>query len=849
MKVLEDNRSTPVARHSRRLPSGGRRPVRRSGIAAVAAAPLLVLLFAAGEARAQQTPQGQDQDPGQRQAQGQARLDSLIVQGNVRQPTAVITAEAGLHMGATITYRDVASAIRRLMATGQFRDVQVQQPVFSDPADPAGVVLTIIVEEQPFVGEIAFRGLETVRGTAVRDSVGLRAGAPLQPARVAAAEHLTRKMLADKGFMVKRLEHRLEELEGRPGEYRLIFDVDEGQRVALAEIEFEGNQAFSSEQLRKAMGTKREGFLWFRSGSYDEEKVRTDLRERLPEFYGSFGYIDFAIVGDQLTVDPVSGKARLVIHVQEGPQYRLAEFEVIGNSRFPASELTRYFERERGGLLSNLGLGGGGSGLPTGGDTFDQTAFFGATHRVEQLYRNQGYLYSRVTPVVDRVTLADGSPAVHATWQIQEGPPAYINKVTIVGNTKTHESVIRDRIFVIPGDVYNEELLIQSYQSIMGLGFFESPLPMPKMDQTGDGDVDITFEVVEKQTGSIGFGTSIGGGGGLAGFLSYEEPNLFGQAKSGSMRWEFGRWSNNFEASYADPSIRDSRFSGSISVFRARDRFFQFAEGQRRRTGAGLRFGVPLPTSDFRTRATFGYTLSRTEYEQFSESASDVFGQPPGVQSTFSLGLVRNTLNSPIFPTAGVRHEIEAAFSGGPLGGDANFQKYTAAGSWWVPVGQVGGSSPGSRPIRFALGLSADGGVILGNRESLDRFPFERFWMGGIQFGRPLRGYDETTITPRGYIARGTPGVALQDRLGDAYMRLSAEYAVRFTDMFSASAFFDAGSVWRSPREINPLRLARGAGVGVMLVTPFGPLGLDYGYGFDKDRPGWQLHFRFGPGL
>jgi outer membrane protein insertion porin family len=330
---------------------------------------------------------------------------------------------------------------------------------------------------------------------------------------------------------------------------------------------------------------------------------------------------------------------------------------------------------------------------------------------------------------------------------------------------------------------------------------------------------------------------------GLMGFLSYDQPNLFGQAKSGHLRWEFGRYSNNFEMSYSDPSIAGSWLSGSVSLFSSRDRFYTFQEGQRRRTGASTRIGIPLPNDRF-SRFNVGYSLSRTSYEQFDQSeAETLFSLPPGVQSTVSLGLTRMALDHPIFPTIGTRMELDASLSGGLLGGDGNFQKYTVNGAWWVPVGSVGGGQPGSRPIRFALGLTMEAGALFGDAS---RFPFERFWMGGVQFGRPLRGYDETTVTPTGYIPRGAQGVALDSRFGDAYMRLSAEYAVRFTDNISIGAFYDAGNIWRGPSEMNPTRLARGAGLGLMLVTPFGPLGLDYAYGFDKDQPGWQLHFKFG---
>lgn len=128
-------------------------------------------------------------------------------------------------------------------------------------------------------------------------------------------------------------------------------------------------------------------------------------------------------------------------------------------------------------------------------------------------------------------------------------------------------------------------------------------------------------------------------------------------------------------------------------------------------------------------------------------------------------------------------------------------------------------------------------------------FPFDRFWMGGVQFGQQLRGYDETSITPLGYFPERSPDLADIQRLGNAYLSMTAEYGIRISDNLSISTFLDAGNVWSDPRNIDPSRLYRGAGLGAQLVTPFGPLGLDYAYGFDKTSPGWQLHFRMGPGF
>lgn len=767
-------------------------------------------------------------------------VDKQSVEGNTRQTVDDILVISAVHTGDTVTINDVQTALRRLWATGQYKNVE---PRLIEQPQEGHVELRWKVAEQPYVSRIEFRGLENVRGSAVLDSAKLKAGGPFRPGRVAFAEAKVRDMLAKKGFQLKSISHRLEPVPGsKTGENNLIFDVREGQRVAIAEVEFEGNKVYSSDQLRNELTTKPEGFWWYRGGTYDEMKLRADLREKLPSFYGGSGYLDFAVTGDSLAVDAETGKGKLIIRVFEGPQYLLAGFDISGNRRFPTEDLRRYFEEESGGLLKGFGLGATRQ-TQTAGQPFDATAFESATTRVKQLYSNNGFLYAQVSPRIEKS--AGDSNRVRVTWDIREGEPAYVSSVTIAGNTYTHEDVIRGQLLVVPGDVYNEELLIQSYQRISALGFFQTPVTPPKMEPNDKGDVDITFQVTEKQTGSVNFGTAVGGGSGLAGFLGYDQPNLFGQAKSGHLRWEFGRYANNFEASYSDPAVQGSRYSGSLSLFSARDRFFQFSEGRRKRTGISTRFGIPMP-NDLRTRLTVGYSLSRTTYEKFEEQETNsLFSLPPGLQSTVSLGLQRFNLDHPMFPTSGTRQEISADFNGGLLGGNGDFQKYLLTSAWYVPIGKIGGSAPGSRPIRFTLGLSAEGGALFGDAT---RFPFERFYMGGVQFGRTLRGYEETTVTPRGYFGRNA-GIPLEDRFGNAYLRLSGEFAIRFNDNLSLGTFYDAGNVWRSAGEINPTRLLRGAGVGATLVTPFGPLGLDYAYGFDKDRPGWQLHFKFGQGM
>ncbi|MFH1765235.1 MAG: outer membrane protein assembly factor BamA [Gemmatimonadota bacterium] len=781
-------------------------------------------------------------NPGQGQAAVPAvKVDSIAVTGNSRLAAATIIGTLGFQAGVDVTYREIQTGIKNLYSTGQFADVIVRAE--GNVGEP--VTLILEVEEVDLVSRITFSGLEHASEGTVRDSTGLQANQPYSPPKVLRAKDFIRAELAKKGIPFARIEERTEEIEGQPGLIHLFLDVTEGNRITVAMVEVQGNDAIMKDDILEAMQTKKEGFFWFRGGSYDAEVFGQDLEEAIPSLYQAQGFLDFRVVSDSLVVDPQTGKTRIELQVDEGPQYRLDEFVVEGNRHFSTEEIERYFAREEGGLLSSLGFRGSRARDDT---YFDARKFEEAVFEVQQAYNNDGYLYARVEPWIVKLDAAEGEgPSVRAGWRITEANPAYINRIRISGNEYTHERVIRERIYVLPGDVYSQERLLQSYQSIGALGFFETPLPMPDIqpdEQTGD--VDITFYVEERQTGSINFGTAVGGGTGVSGFLGYDQPNLFGQAKQGHLRWDFGRYINSFTLSFTDPALFESRVSGTLSLFNSRDRFFQFATGKRKRQGFSTRFGFPVPWS-LRTQIIFGYSLALTEYTLFNDvDDTSLFGLPPGTQSQFSVGITRNNLSHPIFPVAGSRQSWNTEFNGGILGGDGDFIRHLAEGSWFVPVGQVGGSEGGGgSPIRFTLGIHLKGGAVFGD---VTNFPFDRFWMGGVQFGENLRGYDETSITPTGYYPERSREISDISRLGDAFLATTAELAMRISDNLSISTFFDAGNVWADARSIDPTRLFRGAGLGVQLVTPFGPIGLDYAYGFDKPDPGWQLHFRMGPG-
>jgi len=772
------------------------------------------------------------------------QVDSVHVTGNTRLATAAVMSELGILAGDEVTYADIQRGVQRLMATGEYDDVRVYA------ADDALGRTTLIVNlvERPTIVSYRFEGLEHIGSGGIRDTAGLETGLPLSPGAVHEVIHLIRGRLADIGYMAATVDTSLVPGE-RPGLYRLVFNVREGNRIVVTAVEFEGNEALSDGDLRSAMSVKPEGFLWWKTGEFRDEDYRQDLTVNLIERYGQDGYLDFQVLGDTMIIDPTTGKSKLLIRVEEGRQYRVAEFEIEGNEAIPTELLEARFNPKSRSLLQRLPLIG--SPVERGDPVFDTHQWRDATEEIRQLYRNSGYLYAQIEPVVEKLPAhEDGDPRVRLVWKIQELNQAYINLVEIAGNTTTHERVVRDRLILLPGDVYGDDRIVSSYQAIQGLGFFEPLPPNEALDvaPNDEGDINVTFRVQEKSTGSVQFGASLAPTVGIAGFVGYEQPNLFGRAKSGRFRWLFGSRANDIEISYNDPSVLGSRNSFGISLRSARDQFSYLGLGRRRQTGGSISFGTPFFGSRW-TRISLGYSLFRDEYDS-DEAELDLRQREllgVGTRSSLELRLTRDTRNHPLFPTGGSRNSVALEWTGGFLGGDGNYRKITFESSWHTPIARLV-SDPMRTPIDLTAGLGVVGGFIGGDNP----FYLERFFAGGVRYGPKLRGYDELTITPRGHVPREASGFSTLDRVGEAYFILNASVGVRLGSSVFANVFYDAGNVWSTSYGLNPTDLLRGFGIGVSLVTPMGPLGIDYAYGVDRrdafgrPDPGWKLHFRFG---
>ena len=308
----------------------------------------MAILFPAEQAHAQQLISGTEP----------VVIDSVDVEGNVRQADLTIIAMGGLNRGSAYTIFDIQRATKTMWATGQFNDIRVR--VEGDVGD-GSVTLIWEVDETDLLRNVVITGLTSINPSSITDTTRLNAGFPYSPVAVADVETLIRAELTAKGIPFANIVERIERVPDRPKEIILYLDVEEGTRVTVADVSFSGNTVFTDSELRGAMSVQPEGFWWWKSGLYDQDRYDEDLQLGLPDFYAARGYLDFAVVGDSLIIDPVTGKTLLEISVSEGPQYRLRDFTIAGNSEFSTDELQRIFQPEQIGLFGGTDTGAGTS--------------------------------------------------------------------------------------------------------------------------------------------------------------------------------------------------------------------------------------------------------------------------------------------------------------------------------------------------------------------------------------------------------------------------------------------------------------------------------------------------------
>ncbi|MEW5795369.1 MAG: outer membrane protein assembly factor BamA [Candidatus Zixiibacteriota bacterium] len=805
-------------------------------------------------------------------AQGNYTVVEIEVVGNKIATNSLIFGVSSIAKGSPLTPTIIQNTIHRLYGLGIFKDVRIDALEV-----PGGLKVLIVVKELPKLVGLEFNGNKKIKSDDLKKDLGLGVGGYISPYLIHEKRQTILDNYAEKGYFQAEVEGVLT-YNADSTEASLKYEIKEKSKVKVASVIMTGNVRVKTDDLIGKMRNRKRGFL--RSSDFAQEKYEED-KEKVIEEYHKKGYIDAYLILDSIHIDTAVNLMTIYLNVYEGPRYYFGESTFEGNEVLKAPILSRVLKHKAGQVFNT--------------EKYDESI-----GELYSAYQEIGHLHVRMAD--ERATRADS--IIDIKYIISEGLPAHINLIHITGNTRTKEKVIRREIPVRPGQVFNRSLLIRSVREVMALNFFTNVEPMPI--SLPNGDVDLEFKVVEKQTGQISAGAGYNSQDKVVGSVGMGIPNFRGNGQNLTFSVDFGSRRNSFSISFTEPWLFGRPTLLGVDLFAMSRRWFDdYTEARR---GGSVRVGRRLRWPDNYFRLYTSYRLERNRFYDYDDtfeaqnSSSTTYryrwteitdsstvehrskdetivGEPlPGslvaynekwnTASRLAFTLVRDSRNLPEFATKGsiMSYTWEKT---GILGGFWKYQVHRFELAKFIPLFW-----------KFALAAKVEYGVVVGGSDDprdLRILVSDRFNPGGTAYDGTIRGYDDGILTPDSLVY-GTdtslyyfadpetidPNV---DEPDSVTVSPSFKTRVRGKHMLVGNAeiqlpivenqiygllFLDAGNSWLHLDDMKPLTgLYKGAGLGFRIVVPgIGTIGFDFAKPFD-DPPdgsgrGWKPHFQIG---
>jgi len=787
---------------------------------------------------------------------------------------------SGLKVGSEIKVpgEKITKAIENLWKQGLFSDVKIVASKIIENR----IFIEIQLMERPRLSKFAIQGVKKSEADDIRDRIHLVRGNQITDNIISNTKINVREYFVDKGFYNVEVDITQKPDSNFVNSVIVFIKVKPKKRVKIENLRFHGNLSdveykaimkedstigfwertwktspFNSSKLRRKLKETKQKTWYniFKSSKYVEANFRDDKKNIIAK-YNELGYRDARIIKDSISVAGPK-TLNLDIFIDEGKKYYFRNITWIGNSKFSSEFLTKYLDIKKGDLYNQVLL---------------DDKLFVSEQSLSSLYLDDGYLFFNLTPV----EIAVENDSIDIEMRIQEGNQARINRVTIVGNTKTNDRVIIREIRTKPGDLFRRSDIIRTQRELAQLGFFdpEKLNVTPKPDQA-TSTVDLEYIVEEKPSDQIelsgGWGASmIVGTLGLT-FNNFSTRNLFnkeawsplptGDGQRLSLRAQTnGVYYQSYSMSFMEPWLGGKKpVSLSLSVYHNiftngreqsdPDRYSMKITG----VSVGLGRRLKWPDDYFQLYNEISYQLydldNYTYYNMFS------FNDGQANNLSFKTIISRNSSDQPIYPRKGsifsVSLQLTPPWS---LMDNRDYTKLTDKEKYkWIEYHKWKFSGTWFTGItnKLVLATKAEFGILGMYNEDYGVSPFEGFTMGGDgltsmnMYGKEtiaLRGYENNSITPQ--------------TGGNMYDKFVMEMRYLISPNPSATlyglVFVEGGNAWSDFGSFSPFNVYRSAGVGVRIFLPmFGKLGVDWGYGYDPiyGRPtasGSQFHFIIG---
>lgn len=644
-------------------------------------------------------------------------------------------------------------------------------------------ILKILLERSQGI-EVRFEGNQKISDQHLRRKISLFENRSGNEFDLQESLEDIRQIYLSYGFLLVKVSYHKEiTAQGREV---VSFLIEEGDKIILENLEIKGNQGLSTESLKDQMVTLQTRGPFVQSGfnkiAYDE-----DIGS-LKALYTFEGY-PWVEIEDQESLK--GHRLSKILYIHEGPRVVVGDLTFAGNHFVPESTLKEIISLKTGSF-------------------FSEEKWQKDRERLIIFYSNQGHVFATVSP---KASLDKEKNLINLYYQIDEGPEAFFGKYLISRKVKTRRRVIRQSLTFTEGEPFSYQKIIDSTQKLNDLGIFRTVLIKPVNLESGEQHIDVAIEVEERRTGRLNVGLGYNSVKGYRGYAEYREHSVAGSSLGMSLRYEYSGIGEGYELTHDVPPYQKISFEmkdplfipyykieGSLDLFN----IFEKKEGYTlQQTGLKIGLGKPLSKT---TCLSFIYRFEEAKLRQVKIDPNGIEFDPT-IISVKPL-LTYDSRDNPLDPKTGVLAQLGLEMAGDPVGGESHFSKLQGNGAHFFPL---------SRQATLAFGFTGGYAWI----RKLDEFPIqERFYTGGLN---TVRGYPEDSLGPTdndGDIPTGGCVLLVQncELRHDLYRRLKGVL------------FFDAGNVWETKDEFNLKTLRTGAGLGLRVITPVGPIRLDYGW-------------------
>ena len=754
-----------------------------------------------------------------RAADSGATNSAITVNGNQRIGADMI--RSYFHSGSDGHFDAAAldAALKRLYATGLFKDVKIAHE---------GDRLLVMVVENPTIGVVAFEGDRKLKDDDLTKAIQSKPGGPLSRAFVQADVLQIIDLYRQHGYfdvsvVPKTIDAKNADTNAR---VNLVFEIKEGGKLAVRQVLFVGNNAFSTTKLKAVVKTGVTNVLSFLldNDTYDADRIEND-RELLRHFYLAHGYPD-ARLSSAASYDPATKSVTVTYKIEEGVLYRFGKVEIDSS-------------------VKNTDRATVGAALRTQtGDVFDADAVTKSADDMTIALAKSGEPFAQVVPRSER---HPDRRLVDVIYMVTQGKRLYVERIDIHGNIRTHDEVIRREFDFGEGDAYNRALIDRGERHLQALGYFKSVKITPQPGSAPDRVV-LDVAVEEKQTGNFFVSGGYSTTDGWLASISIGDTNFLGTGNIAKASVSYGQYARGFDVSFTDPWFLGERLSLGGELFGRQS----FANSNQSFNSSlyGARVSVGTPLTD-----NLGVSWNYAIYNQ-GLSLDPALGTSSlpiqqaaaaGAYWVSSIGnsVTYSTLDNAKNPTSGIRAQTSNEIAG--FGGAAKFAKTTEDVRYYHEIaGDVVGM------------VRAQGGYVApwGGQQ----LPLLDGFFGGPQL---VRGFAPNGFGPRDI----TPGTTLDNLGGNAYWTTSAELQspVPFVPPdagLKVALFSDTGSLWAtnassvssiaamSPSQqiANSRAIRSSVGAGLIWDSMFGPIRIDYAYPIAKQSYDVTQRFQFSAG-